>query len=129
MPMILPSQLLPIRLLMSTLFCAFIAADSIAGLNLNHRKCFWVQYGSDRCQKLSDVVSTNCGEFREMQIGKYASYVGTMIGLEGHLHRWTAPRENSFKGARKIKGTSKKHSRDTWCLVSPWVHWVHIRTR
>ena len=32
-----------------------------------------------------------------MKIVKYDKYVGTMIGPEGYLHQWTAPRENSFK--------------------------------
>ena len=31
-----------------------------------------------------------------MQVVKYAKYVGTMIGPDGHIHRWTAPRTNSF---------------------------------
>ena len=70
-----------VRSLMPAWSPAFMTVDSIAGLNLDHRKCFWVQYGSDRCQELLDWVSTNCGEFREMKIVKYAKYVGTMIGL------------------------------------------------
>ena len=47
-----------------------------------------------RCQSLLDWVATNCEEFREMKIVKYAKYVGTMIGPEGHIHCWTAPRKN-----------------------------------
>ena len=86
------------RSLMPALSPAFLAVDSIAGLNLNHRKCFWVQYGNDRFQELLDWVSTNCGEFREMKIVKYAKHVSTMIGAEGHLHGWTAPRQNHSKG-------------------------------
>ena len=45
----------PLRLLMPAL--SLLAVDSIAGLNLNHRTCFWVQYGSDRCQSPQTVVS------------------------------------------------------------------------
>ena len=30
-----------------------------------------------------------------------------MIGPEGYLHRWTAPREKFFQRTRKINGTSK----------------------
>ena len=33
------------------------------------------------------AVATNCGEFRDMKIVKYAKNVGTMIGSDGHLHR------------------------------------------
>ena len=69
-------------ILMPALSPAFMAVDSIASLHLNHLKCFWVQYGSDRCQDLLDWGSTNCGEFREMKIVKFANYVGSMIGPE-----------------------------------------------
>ena len=37
---------------------------------------------------------------------KYAKYVGTMIGPEGFLHHWTAPR-NFFQRARKINESTK----------------------
>ena len=56
------------RRLMTALSPAFKVVDLIAGLNLNHRKCYWVQYGSARCQSLLDWVATNCEEFREMKI-------------------------------------------------------------
>ena len=45
-----------------------------------------------------------------MTIVRYAKYVGTMIGPEGYVHRWTTPRERFFQRTRKINGTSK-------CLV------------
>ena len=83
-----------IRRLMTVLAPAFQIIDQIAGLNLNHRKCWWVQYGSESCQSLLERVATNYEEFGEMKIVKYAKYVGTMIGPEGHTHRWTAPRKN-----------------------------------
>ena len=38
-------------------------------------------------------ISENCEEFREMQIVRHAKYVGTMIGPDGHIHRWSAPRK------------------------------------
>ena len=97
----------PFRSLMPALSLAFKVVDSVAGLNLSHRKCYWVQYGNDSCQELFDWVSTNCGEFREMKIVKYSKYVGTMIGPEGHIHRWTAPREKFIQRARKVHETSK----------------------
>ena len=79
MPMILPSQLFPFASLMLALSPAFVAVDSIAGLNPNHRKCFWVQCGSDRCGDLLDWGSTNCVEFRGIK-GQMCQTCGTMIG-------------------------------------------------
>ena len=80
---------LSFRSLMTALSLAIVVVDRVAGLNLNHRKCCWVQYGSDSCHELLDWVSTNCEEFSEMKIVKYAKYVGTMIGPEGYLHSGT----------------------------------------
>ena len=74
---------------MTALAPAFQIMDHIAGLNLNHRK----QYGTQRCEISINWLSDNCEDFREMQVVKYAKYVGTMIGLDGHIHRWTAPRK------------------------------------
>ena len=39
---------LSVRDLMTALAPAFHSMDHIAGLNLNHRECCWVQYGSER---------------------------------------------------------------------------------
>ena len=61
---------LSFRSLMPALSPACMAVDSIAGLNLDHQKCFWVQDGSDSCEELWDWVSTHCGELREMKIVK-----------------------------------------------------------
>ena len=80
----------------------------MAVLNLNHRKCCWVQYRNDSCHDLLDWVSTNCEEFREMKIVKYAKYVGTMIGPE-EPRRATGRLQNI-------------------CPVCPWVYGIHIRT-
>ena len=42
-------------------------------------------------------ISENCDEFREMQIMRHAIYVGTMIGPDGHPHRWdSTPRFMRF---------------------------------
>ena len=65
-----------------------------------------VLHGQGRQTRLSGGVSTNCEGFREMKRVKYAKYVGTMIGPEDHIHRWTAPRKNHPEG-QKINGTSK----------------------
>ena len=51
-----------------------------AGLNLNYRKCCWVQYGTEERDSLRTWISENCEEFREMQIVRHAKNVGTMIG-------------------------------------------------
>ena len=86
------------RLLMTALSPAFVVVDHVAGLSLTHRKCCWVQYGSDSCHELLNWVATNCEEFREMKVVNYAKYVGTMIGPEGYFHRWAAPRKKYPEG-------------------------------
>ena len=84
------------RELMVALAPAFRSIDYIAGLNLNFRKCCWVQCGNDELDSLRTWISKNCEEFCEMQTVRHAKYVGTMIGPHGHFHRWTAARKNSF---------------------------------
>ena len=71
------------RELMYALAPAFRSVDYIAGLNLNCRKCCWVQYGNEEHDSLRTWISENCEEFREMQIVRHAKYVGTMIGPDG----------------------------------------------
>ena len=78
---------LSFRGLMTALAPAFRSVDSIGGLNLNYRKCCWVHYGTEERDSLRTWISENCEEFR-------AKNVGTMIGPDGHLHRWTAHRKN-----------------------------------
>ena len=39
-------------------------------------------------------------ESREMKVVKFAKYVGTMIGPEGHNHRWKAPRKKFIQRAK-----------------------------
>ena len=78
------------RELMSALAPAFRSVDYIAGLNFNYLKCCWVQYGNEE----HDSEDMDLGELR-MQIVRHANYVGTMIGPDGYLYRWTAPRKNS----------------------------------
>ena len=43
---------------------AFKQWNKLAGLNLNHRKCCWVQYGSERRESLLNWFSDNCEDFR-----------------------------------------------------------------
>ena len=112
------------RCLMSALAPAFQIMDQIAGLNLNHRKCCWVQYGRESCQSLFDWVATNCEEFREMKVVKYAKYVGIMIGPEGNAHRWTAPRKKSFSVFKKLTLPPKALLRDSATFRSmPFLCW------
>ena len=81
---------------MSALAPAFRSVDSTSGLNLNYRKCCWVQYGTEGLDSLRTWMSENCDEFYDMQIVRHAKYVGTMIGPDGHLHLWTAHRKKSY---------------------------------
>ena len=81
--------------LIAALAPAFHSVNHIAGLNLNYRECCWVKYGSEGRESLLRWLSDNCEEFREMQIVMYAKDVGTMIGPDGYIHRWTAPRKKS----------------------------------
>ena len=41
---------------------AFRSVDCIAGLNLNYRKCCWVQYGNEEHTSLRTWISENCKE-------------------------------------------------------------------
>ena len=41
-----------------------------------------------------------------MQIGRYAKYVGTMIGPDGNIHSWTAPRKITQR-VLKINASTK----------------------
>ena len=77
------------RELMFALAPAFRSIDCIAGLNLNYLKCCWVQCGNEEHGSLRTWISENCEEFREVQIVRHAKCVGTMIGPDGYLHRWT----------------------------------------
>ena len=95
------------RDLMVALAPAFRSIDYIAGLNLNFRKCCWVQYGNDDLASLRTCISENCDEFREMQLVRHAKYVGTMFGPHGHLHRWTAARKKFIQRVMKINASTK----------------------
>ena len=91
---------------MSALAPAFRSVDSIAGLNLNYRKCCWVHYGTKERDSLRTWISENCEEFREMQIVRHAKNVGTVIGPDWHLHRCTAP-EKIIQRGMKINASTK----------------------
>ena len=76
---------LSFRGFMTALAPAFSSVDTIAGLNLNYRKCCWVHYGNEERGFLRTWILAKCEEFREMQIVRHAKYVGTMIGPDGQL--------------------------------------------
>ena len=95
------------RELMFALAPAFRSIDFIAGLNFNYRKCCWVQKGNEEHDSLRTWISENCEEFREMQIVRHVKDVGTMIGPNGHLHRWTAPRKKFIQRVVKINASTE----------------------
>ena len=92
---------------MTALAKAFRSVDYIAGLNLTYRKCCWVQFGTEERESLRTWNSENCEEFREMQIVRHGKNVGTMIGPDGHLHRWSAPRKILIQRVLKINVSTK----------------------
>ena len=92
---------------MTALAPAFRSVSSIARLSLNYRKCCWVHYGTEEHDSLRTWISENGEEFREMQIVRHAKDVGTMIGPDGHLHRWTAPRTKVIQRVLKINASTK----------------------
>ena len=92
---------------MFALALAFRSVDCITGLNLNYRKCCWVQYGNEEHASLRTWISENCEQFREMQIVRHAKYVGTMIGPDGYLHRWAVPRTKFVQRVMKINASTK----------------------
>ena len=96
------------RNLMTAVAPAFQSVDSIAGLNFKlSKKCCWVQYGTEERESLCSWISENCEECRVMQIVRHAKYIGTMIGPDGHLHRWTAPRKKIIQRVMKINASTK----------------------
>ena len=122
---------LSFRSLMTALTPAFQTVDRTAGLNLNHRKCCWVQDGSERRESLLSWLSDNCEDFREMQIVKYAKYVGTMIGPDGHIHRRTARKiiERVLKNQRLYQNPGRATARPKeLCVVLLKLHGIHIHT-
>ena len=111
---------LSFRDLMTALAPAFETVDQRVGLNLNHRKCCWVQCGSERCESPFNWLTDDWEDFREMQVVLVANYVGTMIGPDGHIHRWTARRKNHraafflrWPSTRSSGGPKKQLSQET----------------
>ena len=82
---------------------------AIAGINLN---C------TEERESLCHWISEKCVEFREMQIVRHAKFIGTMIGPDGHIHRWTAPRNKFIRRVLKINASTKS-------LVERSVRFLH----
>ena len=98
---------------MAVLSPAFVVVDRVAGLHLNHRKCCWVQYGSDGRHELWDWVSTNCEEFREMnchmcQVRWYYDWTRglplPMDGTAGEVHPKSEENKLNFLEPRGATG-------------------------
>ena len=66
-----------------------------------------VQYGTEGRESQWHWLLENCEEFGEMQIVRYAKYVGTMIGPDGYIHRWTAHRKSFIQRVLKINASNK----------------------
>ena len=108
---------------------AFRSIVCIAGLNLNYRKCWWVQYGNEEHDSLRTWISENCEEFREMQIVRHAKFVGTMIDPNG---------PSSLDGQEKFIHRVVKINASTKSLVERLCdlrdfraefHWLRLRSR
>ena len=115
------------RGLMTALAPAFRSVDHTAGLYLTYRKCCWPQYGTEGRESLWHWLSESCEEFREMKIVRHAKYVGTMIGPDGHIHRWSAHRKKSSSACWKSMRLPKAWLSD--CAISRsmrFLYWVFI---
>ena len=67
-----------------------------------------------------------------MQFVKTANFVGTMIGPDGHIHRWTAPRKihSTYPDNQRFyqkPGRATVRPKDL-CGVRCKLHWIHILT-
>ena len=69
---------------------AFHSVDLIAGLNLKHQKCCWVQYGSEGRESLCVGCQVTVMIFAKCRLSDMPS----TWALDGHIHRWTAPRKD-----------------------------------
>ena len=89
--------------LMTAPTLAFKVVDPIAGLNLH-------AFGCKTAVKVANLFG--CEQFRKMKMVRYAKHVGTTIGPEGHIHRWTTFRmkfiQRIFKNKRIIQKPCKK---------------------
>ena len=71
----------------------------LTGMTLNHKKYLRVQCGAEECAVLLERIATSCPEFRDMEITRAATLLGTM--MDGHLHGWSAPRSKSRRTGAK----------------------------
>ena len=76
-------------------------------MNLNYRKCRWIQYGGMTSWQLGEWVDTHVPVFPQMQFNDYATYLGVMIGPGGTAHRWTGPRNKSLTVYARSRSSSQ----------------------
>ena len=119
---------LSFRYLMTALAPAFHSVDHIAGLSLNHRKCCWVKYGSEGREPLLRWLSDNCEDFREMQVVRYAKYVGTMATFTVGRHpEKIHPARSENPCLYQKPGRATVRLQDP-CGVCFNLYWFHMRT-
>ena len=96
----------------------FRVIDMVTSMIFNHNKCY--SYGKGKCDTLRDWVVENCLDFLVLKSSRVVKYIGCMIGIDGYLHRWTAPR-NKIKACIKNDDSPKSlvswsNTRYTRCL-------------
>ena len=116
---------LSFRDLMAALALAFHSVDYTAGLNLNHRKCCWVQYGSESRESLLNWLAGNCEEFRVTQIVRFAKYVGTATFTVGRHPGKIHPARTDNQRLYQKPGRATMRPKDL-CGVCVKLHWVHM---
>ena len=93
---------------MTALAPAFRSGDSIAGLNLNYRKCCWFQLWHLRNEILCGHGSWRIAKSSvKCKLFDTQNMLRTMIGPDGYLHRWTAHRKNFVQRVMNINASTK----------------------
>ena len=70
-----------VRTLMPAIDPAFRIIERVTCINLNFKKCYWVQCGYEACGTLHRWVVDNCPDFRVMNMARVAKYVGATLAL------------------------------------------------
>ena len=110
------------RDLMTALAPAFRSFGHIAGLNLNHRTCCWVQYGSERCKSLLHRLSGNCVRvFAKCRLSDMPSTSGTTASRKNHPAR----SENQLFYQKLSRTTVRPQDLRGVCAK---LHWFHLRS-
>ena len=106
---------------------AFHSVIHTAGRNLNYRKCCWVHYGSEGRESLLRWLSDNCEDCCEMQVVRYAKYVGTMIGPDGQANGKKKPARTEHQRLYQKSGRETVRSQNL-CGVCVELHWLRMCT-